>query len=134
MHRILLLAAMLFTLINPLSAFAGPEGVYSVQGTNPGNKGSYSGTVAVERNGDTYVVAWDIGGTQYVGTGLGAANVKGTFTMGPANQDDIALAVSYVSGKSFGQAFYVEQEDGTWKGIWAYGGARQIGSETWTPQ
>jgi len=134
MKRILLAAALLFTFILPNAAFAGPEGVYHVEGTNPGNKGSYSGTVAVERNGDTYTVAWDIGGTEYIGTGLGAANVKGTFTMGPANDDDIALAVSYISGESFGQTFYIKQEDGSWKGIWAYGGAKTIGSETWTPQ
>ena len=134
MSRILFFAALLFTFIVPNSAFAGPEGVYYVEGTNPGNKGRYSGTVTVERNGDTYTVAQDIDGSQYIGTGLGAANVKGNFTIGPANEGDIALAVSYISGESFGQAFYIHQEDGSWKGIWAYGGAKKIGSETWTPQ
>ena len=43
-------------------AFAGdPVGTYSVIGSNPGGRGRYSGTVTVERTGDTFRVTWDIG-------------------------------------------------------------------------
>ena len=43
-------------------AFAGdPAGTYNVVGSNPGGRGRYSGTVTVERTGDTFRVTWDIG-------------------------------------------------------------------------
>lgn len=134
MNRILLLTALLFALAFPSYALAGPEGVYRVEGTNPGDGSAYSGTVAVERNGQTYTVVWDVGGSEYIGTGLGAAYANGHYTMGPASSDDSVMAVSYISGNSFGQTFYVEQSNGQWIGIWAYGGAREIGTETWTPE
>ena len=54
-------------------AFAGdPVGRYSVVGTNPGNKARYSGTVRVERTGETFRVTWDIGSQTFVGTGIGS--------------------------------------------------------------
>lgn len=115
------------------SALAGPEGKYTVNGTNPGNGSGYEGTVTVERNDQTYSVLWDVGGTKYLGTGIGAANVKGTPTMGPASGQDDTIAISYISGGSFGLAFYVEQDNGQWNGIWTYGGSSQIGTEVWTP-
>ena len=124
--------AFLVILIS-VPAFAGPEGKYTVEGSNPGGGSVYQGTVAVERNGQTYSVVWDVGGTKYVGTGLGAANVKGTPTMGPASEQDNAIAISYVSNGTFGLTFYVEQENGQWKGIWTFGGSSQIGTEIWTP-
>lgn len=133
MRTILVFAFSVFVLM-PLSAFAGPEGTYIVEGTDPGNGGKYTGTVTVDRSGQTYSVAWNIGGTEYLGTGLGAANVKGTPTMGPASVHDTAIAISYVTKGSFGLTFYVEQSNGQWKGIWTYGGSQQIGTETWTPK
>ena len=118
----------------PLTAAAGPEGTYLAQGTGPGGQGAYSGTVTVQRTGQTYQVLWNVGGQEYIGTGLGASNVNGSFTMGPASPDDIAIAISYVTNGSFGLTFYVEQPNGQWSGIWTYGGAQQIGTETWTRQ
>ncbi len=115
------------------AAQAGPEGRYTVEGTNPGNGSSYRGTVTVERNGQTYSVLWIVGGTEFVGTGIGAANVKGTATMGPASDQDDAIAISYVTDGSFGLTFYVEQDNGQWQGIWTYGGSSEIGTEIWTP-
>src|SRR5664280_1264646 len=45
------------------SAFAAdPVGSYSVQGSNPGNRGNYSGTVTVEKTGETYRVIWVVAG------------------------------------------------------------------------
>lgn len=114
-----------------VSAFAGPEGNYTVRGTNPGGQGEYSGTVSVHQTGQTYSVIWNVGGVKYTGTGLGAEDSKGYSTMGPASTGDSSIAISYISDGSFGLAYYVEQEDGTWRGIWTYGGSNKIGTEVW---
>ncbi len=132
MFKIMFIA--IFTMfLAPLQAIAGPEGSYTVEGTDPGTGNVYSGTVIVERNGQTYAVLWNVDGTEYLGTGLGAADVKGVPTMGPASERDTAIAISYVTNGSFGLTFYVEQENGQWRGIWTYAGSDRIGSETWTP-
>ncbi len=129
------LLAIVFTMLifSVSVARADPVGVYKVEGSNPGGKDAYTGEVAVERNGDTYTVVWVVGGEEYVGTGLGAASVNGSMVMGKADQRDMALTVSYVSGDSFGLAFFVQQDNGQWKGIWTYGGSQKIGNEVWTP-
>ncbi len=116
------------------AALAGPIGDYDVAGTNPGGSPSYDGTVSVDRHGATYVVVWNVGGEEYIGTGVGAANVKGSVVFGDAEENDTAIAVSYISGESFGLALFAEQPNGQWHGIWAYGGSDTIGSETWTPR
>ena len=116
------------------AAVADPVGVYDAAGNNPGNGPAYEGTVAIERNGATYTVVWDVGGAKFVGTGVGAANVNGSITFGDAAKNDTAIAVSYVSGNSFGLALFVEQENGSWKGIWTFGGSPKIGNEIWTPR
>lgn len=115
-----------------LSALAGPEGTFTVRGTNPGGHGEYSGTVSVRQTGQTYSVIWNVGGVKYTGTGLGAENSRGYSTMGPASSSDSSIAISYISDGTFGLAYYVEQDDGTWRGIWTYGGADKIGTEVWT--
>ncbi len=126
-----ILGACVIILAGVASAIAGPEGTYAVTGTNPGGNGTYKGTVSVTRTGETYEVVWNISGTRYVGSALGAAPVKGVTVMGPADPSDDTLAVGYVSGKSFGLAFYVEQKDGTWDGVWTYGGSDKVGTESW---
>ena len=115
-----------------LSALAGPKGTFTVRGTNPGGQGEYSGTVSVRQTGQTYSVIWNVGGVKYTGTGLGAENSKGYSTMGPASSSDSSIAISYISDGTFGLAYYVEQDDGTWRGIWTYGGSDKIGTEVWT--
>ena len=132
--RALFLSALVAMILLPIQAVAGPEGNYSVEGTNPGNGDRYRGTVTVRRSGQTYAVVWNISGTEFIGTGLGSANVKGTPTMGPASDQDTAISISYISDGSFGLAYYVEQSNGQWKGIWTYGGSTQIGTEIWTPR
>lgn len=127
--------ASLFLAAFIASAMAGPEGVYEVAGKDIGTDNPYSGTVEVVRTGKTYSVRWDIGGASYVGSGLGAAPVKGMTVVGPADENDYVLAVGYIAGnQGFGLAYYVEQEDGSWKGIWTYGGSEELGSEVWTPR
>ncbi len=115
-------------------ALADPTGSYAVEGTNPGNGRGYTGTVDVRRTGETYQVVWNVGGVEYIGTALGAAQVKDGFTMGRASKRDSVLAVSYISQNSFGLAFYVRQPDGSWNGIWTFGGSKQIGTENWFPR
>lgn len=113
------------------AAFAGPEGDYRVVGTNPDSKGEYEGVVSVRRNGETYQVIWDVQGTRFVGVGLGAVIRDGRFLVGPANKNDIAISVSYISGDSYGLAMYFEREDGSWEGVWTYGGSDQVATENW---
>ena len=94
----------------------GPVGKWlAVQGTNPGDGGRYSGTVSVEKTGQTYRVIWIVGSTRYVGTGIG---------------DKDFIAVSYKSGSDTGLALY-GADGGNWSGVWTYAGGRQIGTEVW---
>jgi hypothetical protein len=92
-----------------------PVGTYRVEGKNPGGGGSYTGTVTVERTGETYRVVWVVGGDRFVGTGIG-------------NKDFIA--VSYRSGNETGLALYGE-DGGNWVGVWSYAGGRNLGAEIW---
>ena len=100
-------------------AFAGdPVGRYSVVGSNPGSNDRYSGTVTVERTGETFRVTWDIGSQTFIGTGIGS---------------DKGFAVSYRSGNQTGLAIYGATGD-NWEGVWTYTGGRDIGGEAWTRQ
>ena len=94
---------------------ADPVGRYDVEGTNPGGGGRYTGTVSVERTGETYRVVWMVGGTRYIGTGIGDKNF---------------IAVSYRSGSDTGLALY-GADGGNWKGVWTYAGGRTMGAEVW---
>jgi hypothetical protein len=106
-------AALLLSLT---AAFADPVGKYFVEGTDPGKPSStYTGTVTVEKTGETYSVVWVIGGTKYVGTGIG-------------NKDFIA--VSYRSGNNTGLALYAPTSEG-WLGVWTYAGGTQMGTDRW---
>ena len=113
------------------SAAADPVGSYQVVGVNPDSGGQYRGTVTVSRTGANYKVVWKIGATTFVGTGLGATIRDGEFHIGDAEPNNSALSVGYVSGRTFGVAFYPRQADGSWQGVWTYGGSRQVSNETW---
>lgn len=115
-----ILSATAFTaalFVGPVFA-AEPAGTYRIEGSNPGGGSAYSGTVTVTRTGETYSVIWVVGGTRYIGTGIG-------------NKEFIA--VSYRSGNDTGLALY-GADGGNWKGIWAYAGGRQVGAERWSRQ
>lgn len=124
----------LWLLVLTTAAIAGPVGSYDVVGTNPDSGGEYRGTVTVSRTGETYKVVWDVGGSRYIGTGLGALVQNGRYTVGPAHRDDTSISIGYVSDRIFGQAFYFLQDDGSWRGVWTYGGSDRIASETWYPR
>ena len=109
-------AALVFSSI---AAFAAePIGSYQVEGSNPGGGSKYTGTVTVERTGETYRVVWVVGETRYVGTGIGDKNF---------------IAVSYRSGGDTGLALYGE-DGGNWVGLWTYAGGRELGAERWLRQ
>ena len=98
------------------TAFAAdPVGRYSVEGNNPGGGGKYTGTVTVEKTGETYQVIWVVGGTRYVGTGIGDKNF---------------IAVSYKSGNDTGLALY-GADGANWTGVWTYAGGHTMGAEVW---
>lgn len=112
-----LLLAVIAVALSGTLAFAGdPAGRYNVVGSNPGGNGRYSGTVIVERTGDTFRVTWDIGNQTFVGTGIG---------------NDEGLAVSYRSGNQTGIAMYGSKGN-NWEGVWTFTGSRAIGGEVWT--
>ena len=112
-------AACVALVMSTLAAFGGePAGAYSVIGSNPGGGSRYSGTVVVEKTGQTYRVTWVIGGETYVGTGIGSSE---------------GLAVSYRSGNQSGLAIY-SAKGNDWEGVWAWTNGRTIGGEAWTRQ
>ena len=112
-------ACALLLIAGAIPSFAGdPVGRYNVVGSNPGSKDQYSGTVTVERTGETFRVTWDIGSQTFVGTGIG--NEKG-------------FAVSYRSGSQTGLAMYGANGD-NWEGVWTFSGGQSIGGEAWVRQ
>ena len=102
----LIIGTLLALVLTVASSLADPAGTYRVSGTNPGNGSTYSGTVTVKRNGDTFLL----------GVGIG--------------KDDF-LAVSYRSGDSIGIAFFRADENSGWEGIWAPLGSQTLGTEKW---
>jgi len=117
--RYLFAASAAALLLSAATAFAAdPVGSYAVTGKNPGGDSQYSGTVTIEKTGQTYRVIWVVGGTRYVGTGIG---------------DKDFLAVSYKSGSDTGLALY-GADGGNWEGVWTYAGGKEIGTEIWKRQ
>lgn len=122
-------------IVLPTFALADPTGTYNVVGRNADNGSTYKGTVEVSRTGATYKIVWDIGGKKSIGTGLGSHfENAGTIVTGPASGKDTGLSVGYLNKDSFGIATYYLQADGSWSGVWAYGGSQHTTSETWTRQ
>jgi len=107
-------AALLTSVV--LAAAADPVGRYNVEGSNPGTGTRYTGSVTVERTGDTFRVTWDVGSQTFVGTGIG---------------NDEGFAVTYRSGNQTGLAIYGARGS-NWRGVWTYTGGRDIGAEVWT--
>lgn len=128
--RILILAAALLADLST-TALADPVGSYDVRGTNPDGAEGYKGTVKVTRNRETYKVVWHIGDQPMTGVGIGMKMVGGRMQAGPASKDDVGLSVAYRLDDAFGTVLYLEQEDGSWRGIWAYDGWKQVATEDW---
>jgi hypothetical protein len=92
-------------------------GQYRVEGENPDGS-TYKGTAQVEKTGDTWRVTWNIGGTRFVGTGIGS---------------DEAIAIGYRSGSDTGIAL-LGREGELYRVVWTYVGGRKLGGERWTRQ
>lgn len=118
----------------PATALADPAGKYEVRGINPDTSEEYRGTVSVVRTDETYKVEWKIAGQDLTGTGVGIRIIDGRPVLGPASADDTGMSVAYGSDGSYGTVVYFEQTDGTWHGIWAYGGWTRISTEEWIPK
>jgi len=115
MKSISVLVALLWGVTTAFAA--DPVGKYMAEGNGADGSG-YSGTVTIEQTGQTYSVIWLIGGTRYVGTGIGDKNF---------------IAVTYRSGNDTGLALY-SADGGNWKGIWAWAGGRALRTEIWKRQ
>ena len=68
-----LVGAAFALVLGVVSALADPVGTYDVSGTNPGNGSQYSGTVTVQRAGDTFVVIWTVAVSYRSGNSIGIA-------------------------------------------------------------
>ncbi len=87
-----------------------PGGRYTVEGRNPDGS-SYTGTVDIRQQGDSYHVAWQVGSSFYRGAGRFAGNV---------------LAVEWGEDTP---VVYALGRDGRLEGLWAGG----LGEEILTP-
>ena len=96
------------------------EGLYTVEGKNPGQPGGYKGEAQIKATGRTYTIVWKIGEGQQIGTGILIDNVLSiVFTsVGPARP---GLAVYNVTG------------DKITSGIWTSLGSQIVAEETWSP-
>jgi hypothetical protein len=97
----------------------GLGGAYRVEGREPSGQ-TYSGRVLVVRRGDVYHIAWKLGDTQSIGTGLVDGNV---------------LAVIWVirGAPIPGVAVYEIAADGSLAGRYTMLGADVVGEERWVP-
>ncbi|MEO1747258.1 MAG: hypothetical protein AAFR27_01335 [Pseudomonadota bacterium] len=132
-HWMKALASTALLLTFSAIAAAGPEGVYDVRGTEIDGS-SYSGLVKVIRTGETYSVNWLIGEYRYYGSGIGASPLAEGSIVGPADDKVNVLTVGYTDGdEEVGTAFYMEQENGVWQGVWTEYGTEQVSTENWYP-
>lgn len=110
---------LVFGVLLAQPAAAGIEGLYSVEGQNPGQPGSYKGEAQIKQTGRTYTVVWRIGQTQQIGTGIVIDNVLSiVFTpVGPARP---GVAVYSISG------------DKVTGGVWTSLGSQVVAEEVWS--
>lgn len=133
-HSMKTLSAIVLFLATTIWALAGPEGVYDVRGVEVDGT-EYEGIATVVRTGETYRVSWTIDGYTYHGAGIGASPLANGSIMGPAGDEDNVLTVGYVGGyNESGTAFYMEDENGIWRGIWTELGSHHVATEDWHPK
>jgi hypothetical protein len=111
-------------LVGLLLAAASPamaiEGIYTVEGRNPGAPQSYKGEAQIKQTGRTYTVVWKIGEGAQIGTGVMVDNVLSVvFTSpGPARP---GLAVYSITDRKITS------------GVWTSLGSQTVAEETWVP-
>jgi hypothetical protein len=97
------------------------EGVYQVEGSNPGEATKYKGTAKVAFNGEVFDVVWNLSGQEIKGTGLKLG-------------DTFAVSAQMPDGKPAGIMLFLLRPDGGMTGRWASAGATRTGTEIWVPQ
>lgn len=114
---LLLFAGLLLAAATPAFAI---EGIYTVEGKNPGQPQGYKGEAQIKQTGRTYTIIWKIGEGAQIGTGLLVDNVLSiVFTSpGPARP---GLAVYSVTG------------DKITSGVWTSLGSQIVAEEIWSP-
>ena len=94
-------------------------GTYAVQGTNPGGKVSYTGTVTITPTGKVYQMDWKVGNT-YSGIGIVNGNI-------------LSVGWGNLAQAGYGVVTYTIQSNGVLSGTWAMAKGTELGTETLTP-
>jgi len=115
-----LLAALLCCYVPPsFSQEVKIGGTYSVEGTNPGGKGSYKGSVTITPVGKVYQLDWKVGNI-YSGIGIVNGNI-------------LSVGWGNLAQAGYGIVTYTIQSNGVLSGTWAMAKGTELGSETLTP-
>ena len=119
-RALLAVATLVLSTALSIAALAEGPGKYSVSGTNVKDKSEYHGTATLTKTGPvTWEFAEDIAGDTFEGFGVG---------------DGKTIAVSFATDGSTVVALYVANADGSYTGIWADEGVKEVSSETLKPQ
>jgi hypothetical protein len=95
-------------------------GKYTVSRTNIGDKTEYHGMATLTQTGHmTWEVVEDIAGDTFEGFGIG---------------DGKTIAVSFATNGSSVVALYIANPDGSYTGMWADEGDKDVSTETLRPQ
>ena len=101
------------------AAHATGEGVYIVEGANPGGASPYHGQAELKQVGEgVWEMHRDMGDATYTGHGVG---------------DSQATAITYHSGGQNGTVLCVTDGKGRYRGVWADDNGNQVGVESLTP-
>jgi hypothetical protein len=112
-------AAVFVVFAAPINA-AELVGRYKVEGSNAGGTNLYRGEAAVIQSGQTYQIAWKVGGQQFKGTGVLTGT---TFSV-----------VFQQTGTPASLVVYQLRDDGTLVGVWTGIGGTSLGSELMKPE
>ncbi len=96
------------------------EGRYRVEGRIPGQERNYDGEAVVKRTGQTFTIAWRIGSSTHVGTGILLDNKLTVVYQGVGGQARPGVAIFDVRDNRIGD------------GVWTELGLQEVGTENWT--
>jgi exonuclease III len=102
------------------AAFAAGPGKYTVSGTNVKDKSEYHGTAILTQTGPmTWEVVEEIAGDTFEGFGIG---------------DGKTIAITFAGDGSTVAALYIANSDGSYTGMWADEGDKDVSTERLQPQ
>ena len=114
------IAALALARAFPTAAVAEGPGKYTVSGTNVKDKLEYHGTATLTQTSRmTWEVVEEIAGDTFEGFGIG---------------DGKTIAVSFATDGSAVVALYIANPDGSYTGMWADEGDKDVSTETLKPQ